>query len=152
MRRAPPLGHASARQRADASAQWCDELFSNAVNNLNRLEEFDASEVRNQILQRMRSVDSGGQLPQAQQADPLQATWPGPEMLEQIVNRLDQWVKVQNRPSDWKLDPLVATLPAAHWPSFRWFGSSTRWSSPPVRRIHAVGGGVAPRCLELGAG
>ena len=101
------------QKRADASAQWCDELFSNAVNNLNRLEEFDASEVRNQILQRMRSVDSGGQLPQAQQADPLQATWPGPEMLEQIVNRLDQWVKVQNRPSDWKLDPLVATLPAA---------------------------------------
>lgn len=101
------------KQRPDTSAQWSDELFSNAVNNLNRLEEFDASEVRNQIMRRMRSVDSTGQLPQAQQADPLAATWPEPEMLEQIVSRLDQWVKVQNPPSDWKLDPLAVTLQAS---------------------------------------
>ena len=33
------------------------------------------------------------------------------EVLQQAVGRLDQWVQAQEPLADWKLDPLVATLP-----------------------------------------
>ena len=33
------------------------------------------------------------------------------EVLQQAVDRLDQWIQDQEPPPDWKLDPMVATLP-----------------------------------------
>ena len=33
------------------------------------------------------------------------------EMLQQIVDRLNQWARTQKPPTDWQVDPLVATLP-----------------------------------------
>jgi len=33
------------------------------------------------------------------------------EVLQQAVDRLDQWARDQEPPPDWKLDPMVATLP-----------------------------------------
>lgn len=61
----------------DANAgHWHEELFTYAMENLNRLEEFA----------------------------------PG-EMLQQIVERLNQWAPHQTPPVDWRIDPLVSKLP-----------------------------------------
>lgn len=35
------------------------------------------------------------------------------EMLQQIIGQLNQWAQAQKPPADWRLDPLVATLPPA---------------------------------------
>ncbi|MCX7427089.1 MAG: hypothetical protein NTW96_15875 [Planctomycetia bacterium] len=35
----------------------------------------------------------------------------GGEMRQEIVDRLNQWVRTQKLPADWKLDPMAATLP-----------------------------------------
>jgi tetratricopeptide (TPR) repeat protein len=101
-------GH-SKKAHSEASGQWSDELFTYAVNNLNRVEEFDAGEVLSQILQRMSTIEYAGRLPE--HSDPLLTTWPEPEMLDQAVERLNQWVKLQSPPEKWQLDPLVASLP-----------------------------------------
>lgn len=58
------------------SGQWREELFTFAIDNLNRLEDYA----------------------------------PG-EMLEQIVERLNQWSTHQLPPADWRLDPLALRLP-----------------------------------------
>ncbi len=39
-----------------------------------------------------------------------------PEMIEQIINRLDQWIRDQQPLPNWKLDPLLEKLPAALQP------------------------------------
>ena len=56
--------------------QWQGELYEWAIDNLNRLEEFNSA-----------------------------------EMLNQVVERLNQWIQSQEPLEDWKVDPLVATLP-----------------------------------------
>jgi hypothetical protein len=58
------------------SGRWREELFTYAIDNLNRLEEFA----------------------------------PG-EMLEQILERLNQWAPYQAPPVDWHVDPLLRKLP-----------------------------------------
>jgi tetratricopeptide (TPR) repeat protein len=110
-----PGGHPSTtdNQHSKASAtslQWSDELFAFAVNNLNRLEEFDSAEVLKQIVVRMQAISKTRQLPPEQRLDSLQATWPDPDMLRQIVGRLNQWAEGQTPPAE-KLEPLLATLP-----------------------------------------
>ena len=89
------------------SAQYRGELLSYAVDNLNRLEEFDSADAVEQILERLN--------PRAETksaaSDSLLAVWPEPEMLRQIVERLNQWVRSQSPPADWKPDPMLASLP-----------------------------------------
>ena len=46
-------------------------------------------------------------------ADSLAASWPEPEMLRQVVQRLNQWAPTQPPPSDWRLDPMAGQLPAS---------------------------------------
>lgn len=41
-----------------------------------------------------------------------QEEFPSGEMLQQIVDQLNQWVRAQQPRDDWKPDPLVAALPA----------------------------------------
>jgi hypothetical protein len=56
--------------------------------------------------------DSGGATPFDLAIGRLhQAEFPSREMLDQIVVQLNQWVSTQKLQDDWKLDPLVATLP-----------------------------------------
>jgi len=43
-------------------------------------------------------------------SDTLAAAWPESEMFNQILDRLNQWVRL-NRAGDWKPDGLVETLP-----------------------------------------
>ena len=42
----------------------------------------------------------------------LLASWPEPDMLRQVVGRLNQWVDTQDKPAESKPDPMLATLPA----------------------------------------
>lgn len=97
-------------RRADASAQWSDDLFTYAIDNVNRLEDSDATELREGILQRLNSIRHAGQLPPDVRGDPLAATWPEPEMLVQVVARLNQWIENQPPQADWKLDPMLDAL------------------------------------------
>ena len=41
-----------------------------------------------------------------------QEEFPSGEMLLQIVDQLNQWIRVQKDQDDWTLDPLLADLPA----------------------------------------
>jgi tetratricopeptide (TPR) repeat protein len=53
-----------------------------------------------------------------------QEEFPSGEMLQQIVDQLNQWIRAQKPSDDWKPDPLVGTLPAplAEMPSVRGLG------------------------------
>ena len=63
-----------------ASGAFQNELLTYAVDNLNRLEEFESSEVVGQIFERLRPKDAAAAAEVAR-LDPLAATWPQSEML-----------------------------------------------------------------------
>ncbi len=86
-----------------ASNEYREELLTYAIDNLNRLEEFGSNEVAHQIIQRLQSKN----LPE----DHLLASWPEPEMLRQVVDRLNQWIQSQSAPPGWSIDPMLATVP-----------------------------------------
>jgi len=96
------------RQGAGQANGQQEALFDYAIDSVNRLDEFDSGEMLPRILARINQ--------QARQEktslDPLLTTWPEPEMLRQIVDRLDQWMRLQSPPADWKPDPLLEGLPA----------------------------------------
>lgn len=95
---------------AKSAEQWREELFDNAVNNLHRLEQFSSSDVLAQIYVRFAELSTPPGAVSGAKRDPLMQTCPEPEMLRQIVNRMNQWI--QSRPApDWSPDPLVAGLP-----------------------------------------
>ena len=87
-----------------AAEQWHGELLTWAIDNLNRLDEFHSDEVIHQISARLTSPPSPA-LPQ----DALLETWPEPEILRQIVARLNRWIRTQ-QPVPWAVDPLAGTL------------------------------------------
>jgi len=95
-----------------ASAQYREELLTYAVDNLGRLDEFGSSRIMAQISSRIqtliKAVEEGSDRP----FDPMLTGWPESEMLHQIVDRLNQWIQAQRPPAGWRLDPLVASLPA----------------------------------------
>jgi len=97
---------------ADASAQWSADLFGFALENLNHLEDNDCAEMLQSTRQRLNALAQpkppAGMLP----PDALLASWPEPDMLRQVVSRLNQWVDTQEKPGAPKLDPMLATLPA----------------------------------------
>jgi hypothetical protein len=93
------------------SDQYQDDLLAYAIDNLNRLEEFDSTDALQQVLERLNAQDQKKSKKSAP-SDTLLEAWPEPEMLRQIVDRLNQWIRTQQAPADWQLDPLVATLPA----------------------------------------
>jgi hypothetical protein len=93
------------------SDQYREELLTYAVDNLNRVDEFESADVVQQLQQRLTQENR----PEAGQSDshidPLLAVWPEPEMLRQAVDRLNQWIRAQQPSASWKLDPMVAALP-----------------------------------------
>ena len=97
---------------ADASSQWSEDLFSFALENLNHLEDNDCEEMLRSPQQRLAALQqltlASGQL----RPNALLASWPEPDMLRQVVSRLNQWVDTQETPAESKLDPMLATLPA----------------------------------------
>ena len=61
-------------------------------------------------MQRLNPQERTGTSP-SDRPNRLLAAWPEPEMLRQIVDRLNQWIRTQQPPADWKLDPMLAALP-----------------------------------------
>jgi tetratricopeptide (TPR) repeat protein len=76
----------------ESTDQWQRDRFSYAVDNLNRLEDFDWAP------------------PSDREVDPLLATCLRSDMLRQIVEWLNQWVRTQEPPANWQPDDLLATL------------------------------------------
>ncbi len=96
---------------ATGTEQYREELLTYALDNLNRLEEFDAADVIRQIPERLEALKDSKPDQADSRVDPLLAAWPEPEMLRQIVDRLNGWIRTQQPPENWRLDPLVAALP-----------------------------------------
>jgi tetratricopeptide (TPR) repeat protein len=97
------------RSAAETASQWQDERL-HSIEYLNRLEEFDSGETLHEVFRRLNKPDQPSAAAPEEKMDPLRATWPEPEMLRQIIDRLNQWVRSQ-APPDWTPDPLLATLP-----------------------------------------
>jgi len=97
---------------ADTSSQWSEDLFSFALENLNHLEDNDCEEMLRSTQQRFVAMEqpeaAAGTLP----PDALLASWPEPDMLRQVVGRLNQWVDTQEKPAEWTPDPMLATMSA----------------------------------------
>ncbi len=101
----------SSANTAEAVSRWHGELFTYAIDNLNHLEDFDSDEIHSEILRRLEALTSQDPASWNPKTDSLAMTWPEPDMLRQVMDRLNQWVPTQVPPADWKLDPLVAQLP-----------------------------------------
>ena len=97
---------------ADASSQWSEDLFSFALENLNHLEDNDCEEMLRSTEQRLAALQQPKIAPGKLPSDALLASWPEPDMLRQVVSRLNQWVDTQEKPAESKPDPMLATLPA----------------------------------------
>jgi len=87
------------------------ELFEFAVVNLHRLEEFSPGDVFEKIFQRIARIRTA-RGPSDRQENALMLTCPEPEMLREIINRLNRWVVSQEPPADWHRDGMVDKLPA----------------------------------------
>ncbi len=85
-----------------------EELLTYAIDNLNRTEEFSSQTAIEQTLERLKTLDASKP---EDIKDTLLIAWPEPEMLRQVVDRLNQWIRVQTPPADWKPDPMLACLP-----------------------------------------
>jgi hypothetical protein len=109
-RESAPIARDESAEEA-VSRQNQEELLSLAIDNLNRLEEFNSPDLFNQLIERLdpRNQPKPGQADA--HFDPLLASWPEPEMLRQVVDRINQWALAQQPPAGWKVDPMVATLP-----------------------------------------
>jgi tetratricopeptide (TPR) repeat protein len=131
----PPEGFQKITNRtADTSSQWSEDLFSFALENLNHLEDNDCEEMLRSTEQRLSFLKgeieanrlskagspeqraaasqylkiAAGRIP----SDNLLASWPEPDMLRQVVSRLNQWVDTQEKPAEWTPDRMLASLPA----------------------------------------
>ncbi len=87
-----------------------EEVFEWAMDNLDRLEQFGAGQIPQQMLRTL------GSLPRTTadwpgDRDPLLLSCPQPEMLGQIVDRLNQWARAQAPAADWQPDPMLGQLP-----------------------------------------
>ncbi len=60
----------------ETEGEWGEHLLEYAVKNLQRLDEFQTGEMR-----------------------------------QQVIDRLNQWIRAKSVPVDWKVDPMVASLP-----------------------------------------
>jgi len=110
---APPGGPSRPGGGGGVSAQWQGEFLANAIDSLESLEEFNYDLVLPELLGRLLSDEGPGSLRELVKDDALLATWIVPDMLRQIVNRLNQWARAQEAPAGWEPDPLLAALPEA---------------------------------------
>lgn len=107
---APPDGP-SRPGGGGVTTQWQGEFLTNAIDGLESLEEFNYDQMLPELLDRLLSEEGPRSLEKLVKDDALLATWIVPDMLRQIVNRLNQWAREQEAPAGWEPDPLVAALP-----------------------------------------
>jgi hypothetical protein len=94
-----------------SGAGWREELLVYAIDSLNQMEKFQTQET---FIRIFRQIYAWRQSAENKKDDPsarLVAAWPKTEMLDQIIDRLNQWIHFQTMPNDWKPDPLINTLP-----------------------------------------
>ncbi len=94
-------------QSVRMSAKARDEYLNYAIENLNRLEEFYTQNVD---VERFTDPDLASAQKSSGSDDTLAAAWADPEMLRQIVDRLNQWIRDQTGVASWKPDPMIEEL------------------------------------------
>ena len=82
-------GAVNATRAGYSSAQWSEELFSFAIANLNHLEDNDCHELLGSIQERINALQNPQLGPKIVQQNALLASWPEPDMLRQVVSRLN---------------------------------------------------------------
>lgn len=92
-----------------AAQQYREELVTYAIDNLNRLEDFIGGEMLQQIVARLDPQQQSAE--NQQRLDPLADCWPLPEMLRQVIERLNQWLRAQPVAANWHPDSLIDDLP-----------------------------------------
>jgi len=105
--------HAAKTNRASGSSvQWSQELFAFSVENLNHLEDNDCQELMQSMQMRLIALTQPQIAPEAVPANPLLASWPEPDMLRQVVGRLNQWVDTLAKSGSSTRDKMLRELPA----------------------------------------
>jgi tetratricopeptide (TPR) repeat protein len=84
-------------------------LFRVAIENLGKLDEYESPQVFEELDARLKLCQAG----QPALADPLLATWPEPQMLRQVVDRLNQWVRGDRPAVNW--EPPVLPEEVNRW-------------------------------------
>jgi tetratricopeptide (TPR) repeat protein len=108
-RAANPGGGAQWRE---SDAKWQEELLTYAVENINQMEKFQTQETFFQVFRRIFSLQQSiANKDENGSTGELAGAWPESEILAQIINRLNQWIRSQPPPGDWRPDPLVSGLP-----------------------------------------
>lgn len=103
-----------AKHAGYTSTQWSKELFDFAIENLNHLEDNDCQEMFSSMRERLAALQDPRLGPAIVRANALLASWPEPDVLRQVVSRLNQWVDTLEKPAPLELDPMLATLPAEY--------------------------------------
>ncbi len=99
-------------QWQQSNPQWQEELLTYAIENLNQMEKYQTQETFFGIFRQIYSLqEAAADKDKKKNIDTLSAAWPESEMFNQILDRLNQWVRSQPPPGDWKPDGLVETLP-----------------------------------------
>ena len=142
-----PTPQQSAATEEAISGQYREELLAYAVDNLGRLEEFTSPDVLRSIIERLNPENQ----PKPDEFNPLLSSWPQPEMLYQVVDRLNQWARTQPPPSGWQRDPMLSELPGAV-PRTAAVERPRLDGVLAIRRLCARRGRLAPRSLALGQG
>ncbi len=106
-----PLPAAGDRQGRATESRYREELLTYAVDNLDRLDEFSSAGMLPQIIQRLDALSRAEQGESDKEFDPLLTPWPASEMLRQIVDRLNQWIRPMEPSGGWRPDPMLANLP-----------------------------------------
>jgi hypothetical protein len=99
-------------QWQESGAKWQEELLTYAIDNLNQMEKFQTQETLFHIFRQIYGLkETIADKNKNETLDPLSAAWPETEMFTQVIERLNQWVRSQPPPGDWKPDPRIETLP-----------------------------------------
>ncbi|MGA2062061.1 MAG: hypothetical protein ABSG67_16370 [Thermoguttaceae bacterium] len=99
-------------QWQESNPQWQEELLTYAIENLNQMEKYQTQETFFSIFRQIYSLQEAfADKDKKKSLDTLAVAWPESEMFNQILDRLNQWIRSQPPPGEWKPDGLVETLP-----------------------------------------
>jgi hypothetical protein len=104
-------GATGAGSAGTLSTQWTNELFSFAIANLNHLEDNDCKEMLESMDARLAAMQDPEHALTKVPSNALLASWPEPDMLRQVVSRLNQWVDTLDKPGACQPDPMLKALP-----------------------------------------
>lgn len=91
--------------------QWREDFYASIMASLRQTEKFHSgATIREQIVARLTRQDQPPGAPPDSEEDVLMAACPEPEMLRQIVDRLNQWAELPKSVPDWQVDPMLADL------------------------------------------